>query len=297
MNISHSPFISIFNQKGYRTKQITDPLSNYRNVGLYLANFSEPAFESNDHWNLIPEIVKEINKPDKSFVFSFYYGTHYPYTHGLQYNKFKPEVDNTFNYSQANLIPYREEIKNKYRNCLSEADKWLENLFSQIDLDNTMIVISGDHGEEFFENGRLSHAATLEEPQIRTPLILHLPNKISRKINRVTSHLDIMSTIIDLMGWKIPSDTIGHSLLSVNDEKDVFAIVTRNKGKRLPTQWAVVSENLKIIYKYTTSNELSIIDVLDSTDNTFIWGEDLEIFHPNIKHALLLESRIKQNRK
>ena len=91
-------------------------------------------------------------------------------------------------------------------------------------MENTIIVVVGDHGEEFNEFGRFAHSYSLKNVQTSTPFIMHIPNTKKTQFN-ITSHADIMPTIIDYLNISIPFETFlsGKSLLKY-DQSDLSLI-------------------------------------------------------------------------
>ena len=80
--------------------------------------------------------------------------------------------------------------------------KFVEQLRDNGTLDNTILIITSDHGEFFGEDGWLNHGGTVREELFRLPCIIRFPNKIKAgtKINKLTSALDLAPTIFDLIG-------------------------------------------------------------------------------------------------
>ncbi len=69
-------------------------------------------------------------------------------------------------------------------------------------LENTLIVITADHGEEFFEHGWTGHQHSLWDELIRVPLIFHWPKqlKAGRLVTDQVRLIDLMPTILTLAG-------------------------------------------------------------------------------------------------
>ena len=82
-------------------------------------------------------------------------------------------------------------------------------------LDNTCVVITADHGEEFKEHGGYTHGSSLYGEVLRVPLIFYYPGFIRKgaRIERHVSLMDLAPTIIDLAGIKIPGGMDGVSLM------------------------------------------------------------------------------------
>ena len=87
-------------------------------------------------------------------------------------------------------------------------------------LRNTIIVITADHGEELIEHGHVGHGSTALHSKhydecLHIPLIIHCPREIPehRVIDTMAQQVDILPTVFDMMGWEIPEEVQGRSLL------------------------------------------------------------------------------------
>jgi arylsulfatase A-like enzyme len=80
--------------------------------------------------------------------------------------------------------------------------------------DNSIIIITSDHGEEFLDHKHIGHRQTLFEEVILVPLIVKLPDGTTARkvIDQPVSNKDILPTILDAIGEKIP-EGIGRSFL------------------------------------------------------------------------------------
>jgi choline-sulfatase len=81
--------------------------------------------------------------------------------------------------------------------------------------DHTLVVVIGDHGEEFFEHGFKGHRKTLFDEQLLVPFILRLPEVIpaGRRLRMQARMIDVMPTILDIAGLEVPDEAMGESLL------------------------------------------------------------------------------------
>ena len=80
--------------------------------------------------------------------------------------------------------------------------------------ENTIIVFSGDHGDMLGERG-LWYKMSLFEASVRVPLLIHHPSSFpARHVSSHVSTLDILPTLVDLVGTKLWAslDIDGHSL-------------------------------------------------------------------------------------
>jgi arylsulfatase A-like enzyme len=81
--------------------------------------------------------------------------------------------------------------------------------------DDTLIVVTADHGDEFFEHGWKGHMHTLYEELLRVPLIFKFPGSWGgpQQIDDVVSIIDIAPTILDSLGIEYGDEMQGRSLL------------------------------------------------------------------------------------
>lgn len=77
---------------------------------------------------------------------------------------------------------------------------------------DTMVVLTSDHGEEFFEHGGFEHNRTLHDELIRVPLILRVPGLDARYLSWQAQLVDVMPTIVALAGGDAVRGVHGHDL-------------------------------------------------------------------------------------
>jgi arylsulfatase A-like enzyme/Flp pilus assembly protein TadD len=84
----------------------------------------------------------------------------------------------------------------------------------QLDRD-VLIVVTSDHGEEFFDHGWINHGRTLYDEQLRVPLIFHYPGALAAaRIRAQVRIVDLMPTILELAEVpSIPDDLQGKSFV------------------------------------------------------------------------------------
>jgi arylsulfatase A-like enzyme len=82
-------------------------------------------------------------------------------------------------------------------------------------LDHTVFVIASDHGEEFGEHGLEGHARNLYDEVTHVPLIISFPFALPDGIvvDQLVRNVDIVPTILDLVGLPLPEGSPGHSLV------------------------------------------------------------------------------------
>ena len=81
-------------------------------------------------------------------------------------------------------------------------------------LDNTLIVITSDHGDEFFEHGWKGHQRTLFEEMVRVPLIMHWPGALESGliVEDQVRLIDLLPTLLSLAGVRLGSEVQGRDL-------------------------------------------------------------------------------------
>ncbi len=286
-----SPYIDEFNQQGYHTRLISWELSSWANLGVYLRNFSEPPFETNDDWKTLPVLKQELAAAGSHLVYMHYNGTHFPYDHAQKFDRFEPEVPSSYSYASWRMRQEAPAITNRYRNCLLELDSWLQQLTATVDMQNTILVLTGDHGEEFFEHSRLGHASTLSDPQIQTVALIYVPGQAPRSIDAVTSHVDLMPTVMDLLGWPQPVPPFGRSL--ANEVKVGAAIVAMGNRPNPPNRWAAIAGGYKTVLTEGDGDSLHIIQLRDTADKSVTYGAHPEIWQPSFAAAAKLQLHLR----
>ena len=82
---------------------------------------------------------------------------------------------------------------------------------------DTLVVFLSDHGDNLGSHGRFNKG-TLNEEAIRVPIIVHWPGRVRRHEDRehVAQTIDIMPTVLDLLGLEVPGAVQGRSLAPVS---------------------------------------------------------------------------------
>ena len=76
-----------------------------------------------------------------------------------------------------------------------------------------MIIVTADHGEELFEDGRCGHGASLRETLVRVPLLIHYPARMTPGvIDEGVEQVDVLPTLLDAIGADVPASLQGAPL-------------------------------------------------------------------------------------
>lgn len=99
---------------------------------------------------------------------------------------------------------YAEEIR--------AADRVVDELVGALDASRTVVVVTADHGEAFFEHAQRFHGTSLYDEETRVPLVIAVPGGAGWRIEALVSHVDLAPTLLDLVGVATPAGMTGDSL-------------------------------------------------------------------------------------
>ena len=87
-----------------------------------------------------------------------------------------------------------------------QVDQLLRSLEARSKLENTIVVITSDHGEQWGEHGQVAHGNSLYRQLIHVPLVIMYPPKVPGgvRVRRQVTGRDVAATILDLVG--VPRD-------------------------------------------------------------------------------------------
>jgi len=163
-------------------------------------------FDPHDTYNAPPPYTEMFcnRQPDNRGLLG---GDMRGYTRGFLINF--PMVDLSRNDVEYLKCLYDGEI----RYADSQIGKIMEQMKALGLLDNTILIITADHGEEFLEHGRLLHGQTLYRELTHVPLILRYPPAVKPgRIRTAVETTDIVPTVLDLAGIQVPPGLDGTSL-------------------------------------------------------------------------------------
>ena len=164
------------------------------------------------------------------FLYAFYFDPHYDYIPPPPYDRMFTDPDyhgaqrgRGIEVLRTNSAALTEEDRKnivalydgEIRSTDEQIGKLLEALKADGLLDETIVVVTGDHGEEFWERGSIGHGRTLYEEVIRVPLIIRHPGLVKKPavIREQVSLIDVMPTLFDALHVPIPAQCTGKSLL------------------------------------------------------------------------------------
>jgi membrane-anchored protein YejM (alkaline phosphatase superfamily) len=164
------------------------------------------------------------------FGFLLLDSAHQPYSHPPEKTLFEPsapEID--YLAMTRNEGPDPDTLKrvyNRYKNAVHHADACLGLVLDALERtgldDETLVIVTGDHGEEFRECGFFGHTSAYTRPQVHVPFLVRGPGIEPGIEERPTSHVDVPATLLELLGADPaarPGYTVGGNLLEPEPER------------------------------------------------------------------------------
>ncbi len=151
--------------------------------------------------------------------------------------------------------PMRRRLIDAYDEELLFVDHHLGALLDEVRErhPNTVIVVVGDHGDEFLEHGQYGHAFSLYETLVHVPLLLWAPELAPSRVPSQVRLMDVFPTLLELVGEGLPPtvEIQGESLLPVVDGRETaprLAPMESGGDPRPSWQWrAICDGRLKLI--------------------------------------------------
>ncbi len=158
------------------------------------------------------QLIKKFDNDKPYFLYIHFMDTHSPYKIELPDNLLTND-------------PISNRIK-IYDLEIAFVDSQIKKIFNYLNWSkNTLIIITADHGEEFFEHGKIGHGYSLYKEVLNIPLIIYYPNIIPKneKYYANVSNIDIFPTIINILNLKPTNAIYGKSLLPIIKNKNKYA--------------------------------------------------------------------------
>ncbi len=190
------------------------------------------------------EVLDKIDKSKPFFFFGHYWDPHQPYFPPAPYHRL---------YYQGNPLDARHKSMSRtwaFRAKHKWLEKWMEEqvtdaeywvaqydaeinyvddqvkaLFAMLQAkglwEDTLVVVFSDHGEMMYEHsGEFDHEG-LYDADVHVPLIMRFPNDArgGQRVSPMVANLDVLPTVLDVLGVKAPANLDGTSLVPLMDGK------------------------------------------------------------------------------
>jgi membrane-anchored protein YejM (alkaline phosphatase superfamily) len=214
---------------------------------------------------MVDKFVDFLSKRNTSkpfFSAMFFDSSHQPYTYPKDFEKFKPVSGPQINYGKETNISNIAPIRNRYKNALYYNDFLFGKIFASLKeknlLKNSIVVITGDHGEEFYEQGYFGHTGSFDDFEAKVVFVMHMPGMRKSEVHKLTSHLDFVPTVMKTLGYINPVSDYSQGIPLF--DKETHPYVFSAGWDRL----CMIDENEKIVF--STETYRNLLEVFDSRD-------------------------------
>ncbi len=223
-------------------------------------------------------------KTNPFFYFLFLDAPHqssYPSTHA----KFKGGKKTS--YLAIDKEKDKDNLLNHYKNSLYFTDEVIGKVVKTFEkrglLDNTIIIITADHGEEFFESGNFGHNTAFSKQQIRTLMLMQIPRIGPQKISKLTAHVDLVPTLMNLLGVENSEEdySVGHDLLSPHYQRQYVFASNWNWYALLAHNSVLVFSKYPDVMMGTTVHDYNTYEIRESDNQKLVGGYLLKILDEN----------------
>ena len=248
-------------EDGYRTGAIVSTLfvgkrygfgrgfDTFKNLG---ENYSEGAVYAKRISDDAIQWLSEKKQP--FFLWLHYYDMHHEFIRhddtGFQY---LPDIPARLSYAEWNKYPTRfgdfprHWYENLYDGEIAFVDKHLGRVFDQLKAqklwENTIVIITSDHGEAFKDHNLVGHDNLVYRELTHVPLIAHIPGTGAEKRIDPVETRQIFSTVLDLVGVQKP-EGVAASLLEPSEGYAFSGVHNRNPRRRI----GVMSKDWHLVY-------------------------------------------------
>jgi arylsulfatase A-like enzyme len=229
----------------------------------------------------------EAGRNRRNFLFLHTFEIHDPYTdtrfaQDLPRGRFQGQFS-AEDWRQAKGTLTAEEkayVEALYDGGIAFTDQQLGLLFEELDarglLDRAIVVITSDHGEQFWEHGSWRHGSTMYDHQLLVPLILRLPPQLRRELagkrrdleaaGRVVEQqvqlVDIYPTVLELLGVELEHQLQGRSLRPLLEGKELpeRRAFSENTNVNSFERKAFRTQRFKFIYSFPKKSNRTASD-------------------------------------
>lgn len=220
----HNGDLDYVNQRGFLADRGFDALLDVHDLG---------GAEQLSSWgaedrHLVDAMLRWVDQDRGTpfFAMGWTIQSHHPY---------EPSPDRPFVDFFGKDLPPDDYDLGRYLNTLLEVDRQLGRLFAGLRerklADDTLVVITGDHGEAFGEpHATWGHGAKLYDEGIKVPLLIWSPRLIrkGRHLPTIGSHVDVNPTVTDLVGLPADDSWHGRSMFDPGRPPRAYFYATNN---------------------------------------------------------------------
>jgi arylsulfatase A-like enzyme len=159
------------------------------------------------------------------FAFLNYFDAHDPYVAPPEFASHVPQTEadrqtirDWWNIDKPSLTDQQVALgMYGYLDCIEFLDHHFGRLLDELEsrgiLENTIVIVTSDHGEHFGDHQLFGHGNSLYQPLVHVPLIISCPGRVpdARTVDQFVSLVDLPATVLDVVGLEdsIADTTIG----------------------------------------------------------------------------------------
>jgi membrane-anchored protein YejM (alkaline phosphatase superfamily) len=229
----------------------------------------EPWVRDQDNTTALIDDIKNRDLARPYFGFVFYEATHarYSFSDDMVINENYSKTVDYAGLTKEKLAPQIEGLKARYENATHGIDMQLQRIVDYLEksgeIDHTVVIITGDHGEEFMERGRWGHNSDFTDWQIRVPMIVRMPDSPASIITLRTSHMDVGPTILSRLGVQnqVKDYSLGVDMSRPEEHRNILVASWSDIG--------IVNDYGKLVipFKSTTQHQNLATDLDDNPVN------------------------------
>jgi len=239
--------VDVLQQQGYQLGLFTSARFSYPEFDrtIWARVPASAMHESNDNYHAqdwergwtndrdrVSDLVAFVEQRDRAkpfFAFMFFESTHFRYYFpdaSAIRTPYAKDLDLDELGSEEHVALSHARYLNAAHHLDQQVARILDALRREGELDRTLVILTGDHGEEFWEKGRRGHNSEFHEEQIRVPLVIRVPGDGAHEVARMTSHVDLPATLLPLFGVRNPPAdySLGHDLRGAEGRE--FSVVS-----------------------------------------------------------------------
>jgi len=226
----------------------------------------------------IQKINELANKKSPFFIFLHYWGVHIPYEPPPQYledlditgyqenppiTQIIKELDGQWKNRLERFIDLynvksTQEMLARYDICIKFVDDEVGRIISTLQEQNiyndTIILITSDHGESLTEHGIYFDHHGLYDVSIHVPIIMKFPNFKYKKINSLVQHIDILPTVLDYLNIPYSENIDGKSMIPLINNGNRFRELILTEEHHTEIKKSIRTKNFKYIYSDSKKN-------------------------------------------
>lgn len=221
------------------------------------------------------KLLKDVQNKDmqKGQIFvTFWDSTHFDYSWPKNWSpKFTPFASTTSYFRAFYSDQKIHKIKNRYRNAVHYIDHLFGEFLQKIpNMEEAIIIVTGDHGEEFFEKGHLFHCSHIVKEQTHVPILMYMGGKTLKEPRSIASQMDIFPSIADYLTGTVPACFQGQSVFRENTAPHV--VISRFNAGRTPYELCFHNGKNKMVAQFVNrsnildSNAIKIVSIKNAND-------------------------------